>query len=251
MAFEAVDRRDLGDIVASELRTAILRGEFAAGDTLPSESALAMQFGVNRTTLRDAMRELEHLGLVDRRQGARARVLDWRQTGSIALLRHLIESDVGGEEFDTELVETLANVLEGFFAIAADAIVARQAPVDSLVSGLDGLEVAAGNQDLEAIEVELRELCDIYVETTESIVICLLWNTFVHILEIDLDPEMKMVHAIAADIATSDSPISILRRLVTSLGEHDRSKSQEGVGDLFAYLKSLIGIGAQLPGSQP
>lgn len=250
MTFEAVDRRDLGDIVASELRTAILRGQYEAGETLPSESALAMQFGVNRTTLRDALRELEHLGLIDRRQGARARVLDWHKTGSIALLRHLIESDFGGEEFDAELLETLANVLEGFFAIAADAIVARGASVDSLVSKLDALEAAAEKRDLAATETELRELCDIYVETTESIVICLLWNTFVHILEVDLDPEMKMVHAIAADIVASDSPISILNRLVAALGSQDRAESQEGVSELFTHLKTLVGIETELPESR-
>lgn len=251
MTFEAVDRRDLGDIVAPELRTAILRGQYQAGEALPSEGALAMQFGVNRTTLRDALRELEHLGLIDRRQGARARVLDWRKTGSIALLRHLIESDFAGDEFDAELLETLANVLEGFFAIAADAIVARGASVDSLASKLNALESAAEKSDLGAVEAELRELCDIYVETTESIVICLLWNTFVHILELDLDPEMKMVHAIAADVAEKDEPIAILKRLVAALGEHDRVRSQEGVSDLFVHLKSLIGIHSDLPEGRP
>lgn len=100
----------------------------------------------------------------------------------------------------------------------------------------------------EEFEAELRELCDIYVEATESIVICLLWNTFVHILELDLDPEMKMVHAIAADVAEKDGPIAILKRLVAALGEHDRVKSQEGVSDLFSHLRSLIGISTELSG---
>lgn len=250
VTFEAVDRRDLGDIVASELRTAILRGQYQAGETLPSESSLALQFGVNRTTLRDALRELEHLGLIDRRQGARARILDWRKTGSIALLKHLIDSDFGGEEFDAELLETLANVLEGYFAIVADAIVDRGAPVDSLTSRLDDLEVAAEKRDLGAIEAELRELCDLYVESTDSLVLCLLWNTFVHILEVDLDPEMKMVHAIAADIAASELPILILRRLLNALDARDRVKSQEGVGEFFVHLKSLIDDYAELPGNR-
>ncbi len=46
------------------------------GDPLPTEAALAMQFGVNKHTLRRAIDELERSGLVERRRGIGLFVLD-------------------------------------------------------------------------------------------------------------------------------------------------------------------------------
>ena len=44
----------------------------------------------NRTTIREGLAQLEHQGLIERRQGARCRVLDYRRTGSIELLPDLV-----------------------------------------------------------------------------------------------------------------------------------------------------------------
>jgi DNA-binding GntR family transcriptional regulator len=51
--------------MAAELRALIESGELAAGDALPSESALADRYGVARGTVRHALAELEGAGLVE------------------------------------------------------------------------------------------------------------------------------------------------------------------------------------------
>lgn len=56
--------------VRNELTHRIHLGMFAAGSRLPSEPALAMELGVSRPTLREALRELESEGLVHRRWGS-------------------------------------------------------------------------------------------------------------------------------------------------------------------------------------
>lgn len=56
--------------VSSVIEEHIVRGELQAGTLLPTEHALAQQFGVNRSTVREAIRQLEQEGLVTR-QGAR------------------------------------------------------------------------------------------------------------------------------------------------------------------------------------
>ena len=48
----------------------IHRGVFAEGDRLPTEQTLMEQFGVSRAPVQQAMRSLEHAGIVDRRSGA-------------------------------------------------------------------------------------------------------------------------------------------------------------------------------------
>lgn len=63
MAFEAVVRRPAYEQVAAQLREAILDGRFAPGDELPTERELCQQFGVSRTTVREALRALQAQGL--------------------------------------------------------------------------------------------------------------------------------------------------------------------------------------------
>lgn len=52
------------------MRAAIATRSIEAGERLPSERELAEQFGVSRATLREALRALEALGLLEIRPGA-------------------------------------------------------------------------------------------------------------------------------------------------------------------------------------
>lgn len=56
--------------LASELREAILSGDFANGKPFPTETALCTQFDVSRFTVREALRKLEVEGLIERRRGS-------------------------------------------------------------------------------------------------------------------------------------------------------------------------------------
>jgi len=55
-------------VVSRELRRSIVSGDLKPGDQLPSEAELAEQFGVNRSTVREGIRQLENDGFV-RREG--------------------------------------------------------------------------------------------------------------------------------------------------------------------------------------
>jgi GntR family transcriptional repressor for pyruvate dehydrogenase complex len=73
--FQPPRRRRLHQDVAEQLRDAILDGLYAPGDKLPPERELAEEFQVNRTSVREAIKVLEGLGLVAVRQGDGATVL--------------------------------------------------------------------------------------------------------------------------------------------------------------------------------
>lgn len=60
----------LTDVVRSDLRRAIVGGEFPPGTKLPNEDALCARFAVSRITLREAVRGLIEDGYVVRRQGS-------------------------------------------------------------------------------------------------------------------------------------------------------------------------------------
>jgi GntR family transcriptional repressor for pyruvate dehydrogenase complex len=55
--------------VVAELQRLIAGGELAPGDRLPPERKLAQLLGVGRNSVREALRQLELLGLIDSRRG--------------------------------------------------------------------------------------------------------------------------------------------------------------------------------------
>ncbi len=69
-SFTVVQRvRSFEDIIA-QVRDAVAEGRLQPGQRLPNERALAETFGVSRATLREALRSLEALGVVEIRRGA-------------------------------------------------------------------------------------------------------------------------------------------------------------------------------------
>jgi DNA-binding FadR family transcriptional regulator len=68
--------------IADQIRTAIVSGRLTAGERLSPERELAEQFGVSRVTVRDALRSLEAMGLIEVRVGARGGAFVTAPTGS-------------------------------------------------------------------------------------------------------------------------------------------------------------------------
>jgi len=62
--FQKVKGARVSDEIASQIRDLIASGKLQIGSRLPSERALAEQFGASRNTLREALRSLEHAGLI-------------------------------------------------------------------------------------------------------------------------------------------------------------------------------------------
>lgn len=70
MALRSVSRSTLAEQVARQLEGMIVRGEWVEGTTIPPEPALMEQLGVSRNTLREAIRALTVLGVLEARPGA-------------------------------------------------------------------------------------------------------------------------------------------------------------------------------------
>lgn len=69
MPIQTVQNRRLYQQIADQLRTLIDSGEYPPGSYLPTERELSKQFGVSRTSVREALIALEVLGLVKVRVG--------------------------------------------------------------------------------------------------------------------------------------------------------------------------------------
>jgi len=69
-AFGPIRSTRASDEIAAQIRRELAEGRLRIGSRLPSERALAVQFGVSRNTLRGALRSLEHSGLIRLQMGA-------------------------------------------------------------------------------------------------------------------------------------------------------------------------------------
>jgi DNA-binding FadR family transcriptional regulator len=69
--FEPLARQSASHRISSVIEQKILRRSLRPGDPLPTETELAEQFAVNRSTVREALRRLESSGLVGREGGAK------------------------------------------------------------------------------------------------------------------------------------------------------------------------------------
>jgi GntR family transcriptional regulator, transcriptional repressor for pyruvate dehydrogenase complex len=68
--FETVRNEKAPHRIIGQIRLAILDGKLKPGDKLPNEQELLAHFGVSRHTLREALRALEILGLLEIRAGS-------------------------------------------------------------------------------------------------------------------------------------------------------------------------------------
>ncbi|HET7524413.1 MAG TPA: FCD domain-containing protein [Burkholderiaceae bacterium] len=70
-AFQRLHRQPAYKALSSTMEQHIVSGVLKPGTALPTEQELASRFGVNRSTLREAIRQLEQEGLLERHGGKR------------------------------------------------------------------------------------------------------------------------------------------------------------------------------------
>ena len=66
---EAVIKARISDQIKVRIKEAILNGEFKAGDKLPTEVEIAQAHQASKVSAREALRELESEGLIEKRRG--------------------------------------------------------------------------------------------------------------------------------------------------------------------------------------
>lgn len=138
--FQPVQRRRIHEDVAEQLRDAILDGRFAAGSRLPPERELADEFTVNRTSIREALKVLEGLGLVTIRQGDGATVrplIDASFSVLPAMIFH-------GGRVDAALLAEMAEVVMPLLFEMARLAIERRRPAQ--LDELRALQIAIADE---------------------------------------------------------------------------------------------------------
>jgi GntR family transcriptional repressor for pyruvate dehydrogenase complex len=127
-------KKQLTDVVAETL-VRYIQDRCSGGDQLPSESQLASQLGVSKGPLREALRALEVVGLVEKRNGTRAYVTTrWHELFSKPISWGLLDRD-----------RTLAEVVEA-------RIMVETPMVDLAVDRITNAELAVMEAHVQTME---------------------------------------------------------------------------------------------------
>ena len=121
-------RARLSDEVLTVLAQRVLDGTYAAGSRLPAERVLAAELGVTRTSLREALRQMESMGVVRIRQGAGVFVLDWTLEPTMRFVQFLAASGLG---MDPQFLLSFDEVRR-FFAVKMLELAAERATDEDL-----------------------------------------------------------------------------------------------------------------------
>jgi DNA-binding FadR family transcriptional regulator len=126
---------NLNDLITQRLKHYITANHLKAGDKLPTEDQFAKQLGVSRTAVREALRSLEALGLVEARQGFGRVVCDFSFE---ALLNNLSFGVAYSNQSIVNLFE-IRKALDAYFIEQALPNI-TQADIDRMSALVDQME---------------------------------------------------------------------------------------------------------------
>jgi GntR family transcriptional regulator, transcriptional repressor for pyruvate dehydrogenase complex len=177
-------RTSLPDQVFRRLVAGVLSGRYAPGERLPTQRALAAELGVNLASVREGVKRLEQLRLVETRQGDGMRVCDWRAHGGLDVLVHAVAD---GGALDAALVrevfEARRLLLAEASALAAERRSEEQAALLERLAG----ELAASGEDAAAQGLDLAFMATV-IEAARNLAFSLIANSIrdVYLQRLDL-----------------------------------------------------------------
>ena len=185
--------------VATALLDRITDRSLNAGDRLPSELELARQFGVNRSTIREALRELESAGILRRHRGSKLMMVSRPERETIAdgMSRALALHDV-----------TIRDVWEGLTIL--EPPIAEAAARSRRAADLTVIESAVAQALQPDAEAAARQAADFFRhvgEATHNRVLMLAHESLLQLLAPSLQTIIDEVAPARARIATAQRKI--------------------------------------------
>ncbi len=162
------------DRIAAGLRNDILRGRYQPGQRLPAERELASRLSVNRGSVREALKKLEQLGLVEIRRGDGALVRHLHEA-SVEVVRDLLDA---GNGLERRVLEEVFDVHEMLLAGAAALAVERLPEPAITRARVLVAELAAPEHTALDFHVRVEALIEMAAEASGHLVLRLFRNAF-------------------------------------------------------------------------
>lgn len=219
--------------VADILIQRIVSEEYSPGLRLPSEVDLALEFSCGRSTIREALRHLAGLNLVQSRRGSGAVVLDFRREGVLELMAPYFAHG----KFDHPLPVIVAEMLRMRTMLACEAarLAAKYARPEALLPVRRKIELANAVQD-NPQEHALRELDVFRAMTHASAMWPAAWlaNAFT--------TPMREVHILVANPLSAVQPdwADTMNELMSLIEQHKADEAVDHLRKHFARVDRQI-----------
>ena len=216
--------------IANIMRDEILRKRYRSGDRLPSERDLAARFDASRGAVREALSQLEQLGLIHIQPGgARVQSVD---SASLAVLGPLLALD---DHPDSLLVDQFLQTFSVLTSMTAKNAVNAASP-DQLIQ-LKELVVAleGHSNDFEEMQPRWRELLDAMSTIADNLVVRLISNDLKTQL---VDQMMKL--GVRPDLKEG-SIDKLLETLKVSLNKQDGELASKAMQNHFEKVREGVG----------
>jgi GntR family transcriptional repressor for pyruvate dehydrogenase complex len=219
VALEPVRRASVPDEVFARLCEAILSGRYRPGERLPPQRTLAAELEVNMASIREALKRLEQLRLVDVRHGDATRVLDWRRSGGLEALALLGSVDA----------TVLAPLFEARrLLLAESARLAAQRRDDDQAESLRELARAfAAAPDAAAAQLADWGFMAVVVEAADNLVFGLIMNSVRELY-------LSQAELFAAIVARRDELAPLYERAAAAIAAGDGDRAAAAVAELAA-----------------
>jgi GntR family transcriptional regulator, transcriptional repressor for pyruvate dehydrogenase complex len=214
---EPLPRTSVPDQVFARLCEAILGGRYAPGERLPTQRALAADLRVNVATVREAVKRLEQLRLVEVRHGDAMRVRDWRRSGGLDALALLTSVDA---DVVRSLFEARRLLLAEAARLAAERRSDEQAGALAELAGA----VAAAGEDHGALLADWHFMAAL-VEAAGNLVFQLIVNSVRELY-------LPRIGAFAGIVAHRDAWAPLYARAAAAVRERDGETAAAAVAEL-------------------
>ncbi len=143
----------------SQIQELIKTNQFQSGDKLPSERELSERLAIGRSSIREALRALELLGLIETKRGEGTFLRDFKDHQLVPLIGAFILDD----DQNKEHVRDIKAILE----LGCLAILAKQFTAGEMEETISGKELSfhklmdtAGNRLLKKIWLIISDYAD-------------------------------------------------------------------------------------------
>jgi GntR family transcriptional regulator, transcriptional repressor for pyruvate dehydrogenase complex len=177
-------RTSLPDQVFRRLVADVLSGRYAPGERLPPQRALAAELGVNLASVREGVKRLEQLRLVETRHGDGMRVCDWRAQGGLDVLVHAVAH---GGALNPALVREVFEARRLLLAEASALAASRRSPEQAELLARLAREIAESPDATTAQGLDLAFMATV-IEAAGNLAFSLIANSIrdVHLQRLDL-----------------------------------------------------------------
>jgi GntR family transcriptional repressor for pyruvate dehydrogenase complex len=222
---EAVHKTKVYKTVSEQIQRMIRDGLIKAGDWLPPERELAEMFNVSRTSLRDAIRNLELLGLVEPRHGEGTVVRDPSAESLVNPLAVLIANQR----------DLLSDLLE--FRRMIEPTLAARAAEHASAEEIAHMEVILGRQkervDLGELAIEEdSEFHYAIAQAARNGVVLKVLDVFMDLLRESREKSLQVAGRLQKSIIGH-------RRILNSIRRHDTAGAEAAMRQ---HLKDVEGI---------